>query len=68
MIPHAGLTWEIDVYQGDNGGLITADVELPSADHEIDFPDWIDQSLEIGNNPQYFNINLGEDPYKSWKT
>ena len=24
-----GMSWEIDVYQGENSGLITADIELP---------------------------------------
>ena len=65
-VKHKGLVWEIDVYQGDNKGLITADVELPVRNYQIEFPDWIDSSREITNNPRYFNINLGENPYKSW--
>ncbi len=66
-IPHQGLIWEIDVYQGENLGLITADVELPSTNHSINFPEWIDQTAEIGGDPKYFNVNLGENPYSTWK-
>ena len=65
-IPFEGLIWEIDVYQRDNDGLITADVELPSVDYSIEFPNWIDSESEIGNDPKYFNLNLGEHPYKEW--
>lgn len=65
-IPHEGLVWEIDVYQGDNEGLITAEVELPAVDHPIPFPTWIDSASEIGSDPKYRNSNLGEHPYKTW--
>lgn len=62
-IKHKNLIWEIDEYQADNKGLITADVELPYIDYPIDFPDWISSSEEITHNPKYFNTNLGEHPY-----
>jgi CYTH domain-containing protein len=63
---YQNLTWEIDVYQGENNGLITAEVELPSIDYQIIFPEWIDKENEVGHNPKYFNSNLGEYPYQSW--
>lgn len=66
-IPYEGLIWEIDVYQGDNEGLISAEVELPSVDYLIVFPKWIDNESEIGGDPKYQNANLGENPYKNWK-
>jgi CYTH domain-containing protein len=66
-IPYEGLIWEIDVYQGENDGLISAEVELPTPDYPIVFPSWIDKDSEIGNNPKYRNSNLGEHPYKDWK-
>jgi adenylate cyclase len=65
-IPHEGLIWEIDVYQGDNEGLITAEAELPATDYPIIFPEWIDSESEIGSDPKYRNSNLGEHPYKTW--
>jgi len=66
-IPYADLVWELDVYRGENEGLVTADVELPSVDYNISFPDWIKQKSEIGNDPKYFNINLGEHPYPEFR-
>lgn len=66
-IKYKGLTWEIDVYQGENEGLITAEVEIPRTNHPISFPKWINASQEVTNDPRYFNVNLGEYPFKSWQ-
>ncbi len=63
-IEHEGLTWEIDVYQGENKGLITAEVELSTENSIPLFPEWIDSKHEISNDEKYFNRNLGERPYK----
>ena len=60
------LLWELDVYQGENSGLITVDIELPSKDFKIEFPDWVDSSKEITNDARYFNKNLGDKPYNSF--
>lgn len=65
-LPFAGLTWEVDVYQGENQGLITVDVELPSLDFPVVFPDWVDQEREITHDPRYFNTNLGKTPFSHW--
>lgn len=65
-LDYAGLTWEIDVYQNENAGLITADVELTSLEHSISFPEWIDVNSELTQNPQYFNQNLGIRPFSTW--
>lgn len=65
-LPYSGLVWEIDVYQGANTGLITADVELPSLDYSIEFPCWINSQHEITQDSRYFNINLGQRPYRQW--
>lgn len=63
-IKYKGLIWEIDRYQGENRGLITAEAELPNKNFKILFPDWVDSKNEISNNKRYFNKNLGERPYK----
>ena len=28
-VPHAGLVWEVDVYEEANAGLVTVEVEIP---------------------------------------
>ncbi|AHF06702.1 CYTH domain-containing protein [Desulfitobacterium metallireducens] len=66
--PYLGLVWEIDVYQRENLGLITADVELPSFDYNIKFPRWINAQREITQDSQYFNVNLGQKPYTKWRS
>lgn len=58
--------WEVDIYQDENLGLITADIELPDVNTIFNFPEWIDKSMEITNDPNYFNVNLGDNPYCNW--
>jgi len=66
-LPYAGLVWEIDVYQGENNGLVTADVELPYFDYPILFPPWIDEKADITWDERYFNTNLGLNPFNNWR-
>ena len=65
-VPHENLVWEIDVYEEENEGLITAEVEVPSPDCPIAFPDWIDPRAEITDESRYANINLTRKPFKQW--
>ncbi len=64
LVKHAGLTWEIDEFHGDNAGLIVAEVELQSADQQIEKPAWI--GLEVTDDPRYYNANLVNRPFKAW--
>ncbi len=64
-IAHAGLTWEVDEFFGDNDGLVVAEVELTSEDQKIDRPAWVGE--EVSSDPRYFNSNLTKNPYKNWK-
>ena len=44
---HGGKTWEIDVFHGDNEGLVVAEVELASEDEKLELPAWVGRrSLE----------------------
>lgn len=58
-------TWEVDVFLGENEGLIIAEVELQSEDEELELPDWV--GTEVSLDSRYFNANLIENPYKLWK-
>ena len=40
-VPHAGLTWEIDVYEGLLKGVVIAEVELDREDRALQLPDWV---------------------------
>lgn len=63
-IPYAGLTWEVDVFTGDNAGLVVAEVELRDKDQDIPLPDWVGE--EVTDDPRYFNANLVSYPFKDW--
>lgn len=63
-VPHAGHTWEVDVFQGANAGLIIAEIELASADEAFELPDWIGE--EVTGDPRYYNASLVQHPYSSW--
>lgn len=65
-IAYAGLTWEVDEFEGDNQGLIVAEVELTDADQAIALPDWIDR--EVSDDPRYFNANLAKHAFTKWET
>jgi len=66
-IPFEELIWEVDVYQGENRGLITVDVEFPEIGYPLLFPKWVNTEREITRNPEFSNFNLGRRPYTSWK-
>ncbi|QIF06236.1 CYTH domain-containing protein [Roseimicrobium sp. ORNL1] len=63
-IPHAGHTWEVDVFHGDNEGLIMAEVELKSEDEQVEMPGWAGK--EVSDDSRYYNSSLSKKPYKTW--
>lgn len=62
---HAGRLWEIDVFHGENDGLIVAEIELESETEAFDVPAWADE--EVSGDPRYFNSNLLKHPYSTWQ-
>lgn len=63
-VPFAGHTWEIDCFEGDNQGLVVAEVELEDADESVELPPWV--STEVSHLPRYYNVCLVEHPYREW--
>ena len=63
-VEHMGHTWEIDVFSGDNEGLIVAEIELSSPDEAFEKPSWIGE--EVSNDARYYNACLVNNPYKNW--
>ncbi|WP_316801006.1 CYTH domain-containing protein [Pedobacter frigidisoli] len=63
-IVHEEKLWEIDIFLGDNSGLIVAEIELSSEDEYFDLPIWIDK--EVTHEQKYFNSNLTQNPFKNW--
>jgi len=59
-----GVHWEIDVFKGDNAGLVVAEVELESEQQKFIYPDWLGE--EVSDDPRYYNVSLVRNPYKNW--
>jgi len=64
-IPYGSHTWEVDVFHGDNAGLVIAEVELSAEDEVVALPDWIGE--EVTGDPAYYNSNLIRHPYRTWE-
>ena len=64
LVPQGDLTWEVDVFSGENDGLVIAEIELRDEHQAIALPDWI--GAEITGQPQYYNSALVLRPYQSW--
>lgn len=59
------MIWEIDFFEGDNAGLVIAEVELTSENEEFKLPCFV--SEEVTNDVRYYNTNLAENPFSKWK-
>ena len=65
LINYENHTWEVDVFYGDNEGLVVAEVELSSEDEHINLPIWVKE--EVSHDDRYFNSNLMKFPFKDWE-
>jgi len=59
------LVWEVDVFEGENQGLVVAEVELPSEGAAVILPDWVGE--EVTGDPRYFNASLVMHPFRDWR-
>lgn len=56
--------WEVDVFEGDNQGLVVAEVELSSEDETVELPGWVTE--EVTGQVRYYNSSLLDYPYCRW--
>jgi adenylate cyclase len=63
-IPWQGLLWEIDVFSGDNAGLVIAEIELRHEHQHFAFPRWLGE--EVTEQARYYNRSLAQHPFCSW--
>lgn len=59
-------TYEVDVFHGDNEGLVVAEIELESEDEPFEKPSWLGE--EVTGDKRYYNSHLVKSPYKTWKS
>jgi adenylate cyclase len=63
-VRHAGHLWEIDEFEGDNAGLVVAEIELQHEDEEFVLPPWL--GAEVTHELRYYNAALAQHPYCRW--
>lgn len=59
-----GTLFEIDEFEGDNAGLVVAEVELESVGAAYPRPAWLGR--EVSAEPRYYNVHLVDRPYRGW--
>jgi CYTH domain-containing protein len=64
-IPQGKHCWEVDVFHGENEGLVIAEIELSSGDESFERPEWIGR--EVSSDERYYNLELSKKPYCRWK-
>jgi adenylate cyclase len=63
-IPWGKRRWEIDVFAGDNTGLVMAEIELGDEREPFERPPWL--GVEVTGQQQYYNGSLARHPFCHW--
>jgi len=64
-IPFEGFIWEVDVFKGENEGLVFAEIELSYEGQKFTKPAWVGK--EVTGDSRYYNANLARNPFSNWK-
>jgi adenylate cyclase len=59
-----GHVWDLDLFQGENAGLVVAEVELGSEQEQFEMPSWAGE--EVSGDRRYRNASLVDHPYSRW--
>jgi len=63
-IPLGKHIYEVDVFAGENNGLIIAEIELDDENENFEKPNWLGQ--EVTGDNRYYNAYLSNNPFGSW--
>jgi len=64
-IPFGKHLYEVDVFEGDNTGLIIAEIELNEENESFEKPNWLGD--EVTGDERYYNAFLSNSSYKNWE-
>ena len=64
IVHHESRVWEVDVFDGDNAGLVVAEIELEDEAQTVPLPPWAGE--EVTHDVRYYNTNLAVTPYSQW--
>lgn len=56
--------YEVDIFSGENDGLVMAEIELESETETFEKPTWLGQ--EVTNDERYYNAYLSKNPFTRW--
>jgi adenylate cyclase len=59
-----GKTWEVDIFEGQNAGLVVAEIELEGENEAFERPLWITE--DVSDDSRYLNAQLLLHPYCEW--
>lgn len=65
IIPIGEHSYELDVFYGENEGLIMAEIELTSENEKFVKPNWLGE--EVTGDIRYYNAYLSKHPFTQWK-
>ncbi|NOZ33936.1 MAG: CYTH domain-containing protein [Chlorobi bacterium] len=64
FIPKGNHTFEVDIFEGKNKDLITAEVELNNENEFFEKPNWLGQ--ELTGDKRFYNSYLSDYPFSVW--
>lgn len=56
--------YEVDVFSGENEGLVLAEIELKHENEVFEKPQWLGE--EVTGDERFYNAYLSKKPYKNW--
>ena len=65
LVPFENQQFEVDVFAGDNTGLIVAEIELTHEDELVHKPHWLGK--EVTTDSKYYNASLSKHPFMAWE-
>ena len=64
LITKGKHTFEVDIFEGENKGLIVAEIELSDANETFEKPNWL--ADEVTGEEKYYNAFLSNKPFTKW--
>jgi CYTH domain-containing protein len=64
IIKKRNHTFEVDIFEDENKGLIVAEIELSDANEIFEIPNWLGE--EVTGDERYYNAYLSKKPFTTW--
>lgn len=64
LIKKGAHTYEVDIFHGENNGLIIAEIELTDEKDNFERPTWLGE--EVTASDKYYNAYLSQKPFTTW--